>query len=83
MALTKKDIQKLGKVMEQKLADHSPVFTCPNGITPKTAEGIKALVELINNGQKITTRVLITAFWLGIISLVVAGFWSKLCAMFR
>jgi hypothetical protein len=55
MALTHKDLEALGEIFDKKLESHVTVLSCPNGITPKTAEGIKALVELINNGQKSST----------------------------
>ena len=83
MSLTKKDIEELGKVVEKKLEDHKPVFECPNGVTPEMAQGMKEIVGLINSGKKTATKVIVTAFILGIIGLVIKGFWASIMNLFK
>jgi hypothetical protein len=83
MALSKKDIETLGEMFDNKIEKHKPIFTCPNGITPETAQGIKDLVSIMNNGKKTATTVIVSSFILGIISLALAGFWSKISSVFK
>ncbi len=80
--MTAKDKKDIAKYIADELKTHQPVIQCPNGIDAETAQGMKELVGIMKTGKKAATWVIVTAFISGVVTLVVAGFWSKVAAFF-
>jgi hypothetical protein len=43
---------------------------------------MKELVGIMKTGKKAATWVIVTAFISGVVTLVIAGFWSKVASLF-
>ncbi|MFA6715600.1 MAG: hypothetical protein WCS27_09495 [Victivallaceae bacterium] len=80
--MTDRDKKDIAQYIAEELKDHQPAIQCPNGIDHETAQGMKELVGIMKTGKKAATWVIVTAFVSGVITLVIAGFWSKVSSLF-
>ena len=81
--MTEKDRNDLAKKIAEEMKKNQPEIQCPHGITAETAQGLKDFVSIMNTGKKAATRTIVTIFITAVIGLAVAGFWSKIEAIFK